>query len=64
MAVLGKKSFYVLEYHTSKSVVNVQRAFRAKYVTGPPTDKTIRDRVFFPTLPRDLANLKARIIVQ
>ena len=42
MAALGGKSFCVLEYHTSKSVVTVQRAFRAKYVKDPPTDKTIR----------------------
>jgi len=41
----------VLEYHTSKSVVSVQRAFRAKYA-----------KVFVPPLPRDLADLKARII--
>jgi hypothetical protein len=32
----------VLEYHTSKSVVTVQRAFRAQYAKDPPTDKTIR----------------------
>ena len=32
----------MLEYHTSKSVFTVQRAFRAKYAMGPPTDKTIR----------------------
>jgi len=32
----------VLEYHMSKSVVTVQRAFRAKYAKDPPTDKTIR----------------------
>jgi hypothetical protein len=31
MAAPAEKSFYVLEYHTSKSVVTVQRAFRAKY---------------------------------
>jgi len=41
MAAPGKK-FYVLEYHTSKSVVTVQCAFRAKYAKDPPTDKTIR----------------------
>ena len=29
------------EYRTSKSVVTVQRAFRAKYAKDPPTDKTI-----------------------
>jgi hypothetical protein len=39
MATPEKKLFCVLEYHTSKSVVTVQRAFRAK---DPPTDKTIR----------------------
>jgi len=42
MAAPGKKSLCVLEYHTSKSVVTVQRAFRAKYAKDPPTDKTIR----------------------
>ena len=42
MAAPGEKSFCVLEYHTSKSVVTVQRAFRAKYAKDPPTDKTIR----------------------
>ena len=31
----------MLEYHTSKSVVTVQRVFRAKYAKKPPTDKTI-----------------------
>ena len=36
------KSRFVLEYHTSKSVVTVQRSFRAKYAKDPPTDKTIR----------------------
>jgi len=33
MAAPGKKSFCVLEYHTSKSVVTVQRAFRAPILT-------------------------------
>ena len=28
--------------HTSKSVVTVQRAFRAKYAKDSPKDKTIR----------------------
>jgi hypothetical protein len=42
MAATGKKSFCMLEYHTSKSVVTVQRAFRAKHAKDPPTDKTIR----------------------
>jgi len=41
MAVLEEKSFCVLEHHTGKSVVTVQRAFRAKYAKDPPTDKTI-----------------------
>jgi hypothetical protein len=44
MAALVEKSFCVLEYHTSKSVVTVQHAFRAKYAKDPPTDKTIRAR--------------------
>jgi hypothetical protein len=43
MAAPGEKSFCVLEYHdTSKCVVTVQCAFRAKYAEDPPTDKTIR----------------------
>ena len=42
MAAPGKKSFCVLEYHMSKSVVTVQRAFRAKCAKEPPTDKIIR----------------------
>ena len=42
MAAPEEKSFCVLEYHVSKSVVTVQRAFRAKYAKDPPTDKTIR----------------------
>jgi len=37
-----EKSFCVLEYHTSKSVVTVQSAFRAEYAKDTPTDKTIR----------------------
>jgi len=35
MAAPGEKSFWVLEYHTSKSVVTVQCAFRAKYAKDP-----------------------------
>jgi hypothetical protein len=42
MAAPGEKLFCVLEYHMSKSVVTVQRAFRAKYAKDLPTDKTIR----------------------
>jgi hypothetical protein len=42
MAAPGEKSFCVLEYHTSKSVVIAQREFRAKYAKDPPTEKTIR----------------------
>jgi hypothetical protein len=30
-----------MKYHANKSVVTVQRAFRAKYAKDPPTDKTI-----------------------
>ena len=41
----------MLEYHTSKPVGSVQRAFRANYA-----------KVFIPPLPCDLADLKARII--
>ena len=37
MAAPGEKSFCVLEYHTSKSVVTVQRAFLPKYAKDPPT---------------------------
>ena len=41
---LRGRSRFVLEYHTSKSVVTVQRALCAKYAKDPPTDKTIRAR--------------------
>jgi hypothetical protein len=51
MAAGGYKSLCGLEYHASKSLVTVQRAFRAKYAKDPPTP-----------LPHDLADLKARII--
>jgi hypothetical protein len=44
MAAPGEKSFCMSEYHTSKSVVTVQCAFRAKYAKDPHTDKTIRAR--------------------
>jgi len=37
MAAPGENSFCVLGYQTSKSVVTVQRAFRAKYAKDPPT---------------------------
>jgi len=50
MAALGEKLFCVLEYHTSKSVVTVQRAFCATYTK------------IFPPLPCDLVDLKAWII--
>ena len=39
---LGGKSFCVLEYHTSKSLVTAQRTFRAKYAKDRSKDKTIR----------------------
>jgi len=42
MTAPEEKSFCVLGYHTGKSVVTVQRAFRAKYTKDPLTDKTIR----------------------
>ena len=35
MAAPGGESFRVLEYHMSKSVVTVKRAFRAKYAKEP-----------------------------
>jgi hypothetical protein len=31
-----EEKFSVFEYNTSKSVVTVQRAFRAKYAKDPP----------------------------
>ena len=32
----------MLQYHTRKSVVTVERTFRVKYAKDPPTNKTIR----------------------
>jgi hypothetical protein len=52
MADPEEKSFCVLEYHTSKSVVTVKRAFRANS----------KNRILVPTLPNDLADLKTRVI--
>jgi hypothetical protein len=51
-----------LEYHTSKSVVTVQRVFRAKYAKNPPTDKTISAWYIQFTETGCVADLKARII--
>ena len=51
MAAPREKSFCVLEYDTSMSVVTVQCSFRAKYA-----------KLFVPSLPCDLADLKAWII--
>jgi hypothetical protein len=48
MAASGEKSICVLGYHTSKSVVTVPRH--------------VKDRVFVPPLPRDLADHGSRII--
>jgi hypothetical protein len=42
MATPGEKSFWVLEHHTSKSVVTVQHAFCAEYAKDPPTEETVR----------------------
>jgi len=42
MAAPEEKSFCVLEYHKTKSVVTVQRAFLAKHAKDRPTYKTIR----------------------
>jgi len=62
MAHPGKKSLCVLEYHTSKSVVTVQRAFRAKYAKDPPTDETIREWYKQFTEPGWLCKQKAPIL--
>jgi len=51
-----------LEYHTSKSVVTVQRAFLEKYAKDPPTEKTISAWYKHFTETGCLADLKARII--
>lgn len=43
MAATGsEKSFCVLEFHVSKSVITVQRAFRLKFNKDPPSDNSIR----------------------
>jgi hypothetical protein len=43
MAAPGEKSLCVLQYHTSKFVVTVQRVFREKYAKEPPTYEIIRE---------------------
>lgn len=43
MAATGsEKSFCVLEFHSSKSVITVQRAFRLKFHKDSPSDNSIR----------------------
>jgi hypothetical protein len=39
MVAPGEKSLCVLEYHTSKTAVTAQSAFRAKYAEDPPTEE-------------------------
>jgi hypothetical protein len=41
MAALGEKLFCVLEYHMTKSVVTVRRAFRVNYAKDRPTHKIV-----------------------
>jgi hypothetical protein len=44
MAFSGEqKAFCVLQFDKIQSILKVQRAFRTKYRTKPPTDKTVRD---------------------
>jgi hypothetical protein len=44
MAFSGEqKDFCVLQFAKTQSIVTVQRGFRTKYRTEPPTDKTVRD---------------------
>jgi hypothetical protein len=37
------KSFCIFEFAKTESIVKVERRFRTKYHTEPPTDKTIRE---------------------
>ena len=64
MAAPGEKSFSVLEYHTSKSVVTVQRAFRAKYAKDQPTHKNIRAWYKQFTEPGCLCKQKAPMLTR
>jgi hypothetical protein len=44
MAFSGaQKAFCVLQFAKTQSIVTVQRGFRTKYRTEPPTDKTVGD---------------------
>jgi hypothetical protein len=44
MAFSGEqKTFCFLQFAKAQSIVTVQRGFRTKYPTEPPTDKTVRD---------------------
>jgi hypothetical protein len=40
---VNRKLFVCLQFAKTQSIVTVQRGFRTKYRTEPPTDKTIRD---------------------
>ena len=64
MAAPGEKSFIVLEFHTSKSVVTVQYAFREKHAKNQPTDKTIRAWYKQFTETRCLCRQKASMLTR
>ena len=40
---VNKKTFYVLEFAETETIVNAQRRFQIMYHTELPTDKTIRE---------------------
>jgi hypothetical protein len=42
MATQPEKAFCVLEFHSTKSVITVQREFRRKFKKDPPTANSIR----------------------
>ena len=70
MAAPGEKSFCVLEYHTSKSVVTVQRAFLAKYSSHHCHVTSLKARIIAavknidaPMLTRVWQELEYRIAV-
>jgi hypothetical protein len=44
METQPERAFWVLEFHSTKSVITVQREFRRKFEKDPPTANSMRKR--------------------
>lgn len=55
MAIQPEKAFCVLEFHSTKSVINVQQEFRRKFEKDPPIGDSIK---CYNNLCKQLASLR------